>query len=150
MLYLYRFYAHLYKNLLNIHCGKTHIEMEVLIKILVQALIHRRKRITQRRFVAFIKRIAILALQLQHNSVLGILGIIKQSMQLGKMLDILLDTDSTTGDGFYQAELEEPEYCNAHCSALWELTALQVHIHILSYMILIYIIIIKHTFIFRY
>lgn len=125
----YRFYAHLYKNLLNIHCGKTHIEMEVLIKILVQALIHRRKRITQRRFVAFIKRIAILALQLQHNSVLGILGIIKQSMQLGKMLDILLDTDSTTGDGFYQAELEEPEYCNAHCSALWELTALQRHYH---------------------
>ena len=125
----YRFYAHLYKNLLNIHCGKTHIEMEVLIKILVQALIHRRKRITQRRFIAFIKRIAILALQLQHNSVLGILGIIKQSMQLGKMLDILLDTDSTTGDGFYQAELEEPEYCNAHCSALWELTALQRHYH---------------------
>ncbi|XP_068977769.1 nucleolar complex protein 3 isoform X2 [Bombus flavifrons] len=125
----YRFYAHLYKNLLNIHCGKTHMEMEVLIKILVQALIHRRKRITQRRFVAFIKRIAILALQLQHNSVLGILGIIKQSMQLGKMLDILLDTDSTTGDGFYQAELEEPEYCNAHCSALWELIALQRHYH---------------------
>lgn len=125
----YRFYAHLYKNLLNIHCGKTHIEMEVLIKILLQALIHRRKRITQRRFVAFIKRIAILALQLQHNSILGILGIIKQSMQLGKMLDILLDTDSTTGDGFYQAELEEPEYCNAHCSALWELTALQRHYH---------------------
>lgn len=123
--------------------------MEILIKILNQALIHRRKRITQSRLVAFIKRIAILTLQLQHNSALGILGIIKQSMQLGKMLDILLDTDHSTGDGFYQAELEEPEYCNAHCSALWELTALQVHIYI-SYMILVNlnIIITKYTFIF--
>ncbi|KAK9294565.1 hypothetical protein QLX08_010869 [Tetragonisca angustula] len=125
----YRFYAHLYKTLLNIHCGKTHPEMEILIKILIQALIHRRKRVTQSRLVAFIKRIAILTLQLQHNSALGILGIIKQSMQLGKTLDILLDTDYSTGDGFYQAELEEPEYCNAHCSALWELTALQRHYH---------------------
>ncbi|XP_043517823.1 nucleolar complex protein 3 homolog isoform X2 [Frieseomelitta varia] len=125
----YRFYAHLYKNLLNIHCGRTHPEMEILIKILIQALIHRRKRVTQSRLVAFIKRIATLTLQLQHNSALGILGIIKQSMQLGKTLDILLDTDYSTGDGFYQAELEEPEYCNAHCSALWELTALQRHYH---------------------
>ncbi|KAG9428257.1 nucleolar complex protein 3 [Apis mellifera carnica] len=125
----YRFYAHLYKNLLNIHCGKTYSETEIIIKILVQTLIHRRKRITQRRLIAFIKRIAILTLQLQHNAVLGILGIIKQNIQLGKELDILLDTDCTIGDGFYQAELEEPEYCNAHCSALWELAALQRHYH---------------------
>ncbi|CAL7938464.1 unnamed protein product [Xylocopa violacea] len=125
----YRFYAHLYKNLLNVHCGRTHLEAEILIKILVQALIHRRKRITQSRLIAFIKRIATISLQLQHNSALGILGIIKQSMQLGKAVHVLLDTDCTTGDGFYQAELEEPECCNAHCSALWELAALQRHYH---------------------
>ncbi|XP_026674168.1 nucleolar complex protein 3 homolog isoform X2 [Ceratina calcarata] len=127
----YRFYAHLYKILLNIHCGKTHSETEILIKVLVQALILRRKRITQSRLIAFIKRIAILSLQLQHNSALGVLGIIKQTMQLGKTADILLDTDCTSGDGLYQAELEEPECCNAHCSALWELTALQRHYHVI-------------------
>ncbi|OAD53274.1 Nucleolar complex protein 3 like protein [Eufriesea mexicana] len=125
----YRFYAHLYKNLLNIHCGRTHLETEILIKILVQALIYRRKRITQNRLIAFIKRIATLTLQLQHNSALGILGLIRQTMQLGKTANILLDTDCTTGNGSYQAELEEPEYCNAQCSALWELAALQRHYH---------------------
>ncbi|XP_053977082.1 nucleolar complex protein 3 homolog isoform X1 [Hylaeus volcanicus] len=125
----YRFYVHLYKNLFNIHCGKTHSEMELLIKILVQVLIHRRKRVTQNRLISFIKRIAIVALQSQHNAALGILGIIKQSMQLGKSANILLDTDCTTGDGFYQPDLEEPECCNAHCTALWELAALQRHYH---------------------
>lgn len=125
-----RFYAHLYKNLLNIHCGKTHSEAEILIKTLVQVLIHRRKRITQSRLTAFLKRMATLTLQSQHNVVLSILGIIKQSMQLSKAADVLLDTDCSSGDGFYQPELEEPEYCNVHCSALWELAALQVHSYI--------------------
>lgn len=82
---------------------------------------------------------------------MGILGIIKQNIQLGKELDILLDTDCTIGDGFYQAELEEPEYCNAHCSALWELAALQVYIY-KSYVILLNlnIIIDKCIYIFYY
>ncbi|XP_076631281.1 nucleolar complex protein 3 isoform X3 [Colletes latitarsis] len=125
----YRFYVHLYKNLLNIHCGKTHPETEILIKTLVQVLIHRRKRITQNRLTAFIKRMAIVTMQSQHNAAISILGIIKQSMQLGKAANVLLDTDRSAGDGFYQPELEEPECCNAHCSALWELAALQRHYH---------------------
>ncbi|XP_029045935.2 LOW QUALITY PROTEIN: nucleolar complex protein 3 homolog [Osmia bicornis bicornis] len=125
----YRFYVHLYKVLLSIHCGRTQSETDILIKILIQVLIQRRKRITQNCLIAFIKRITIIALQSQHNTALGILGIIKQSMQLGKAADILLDTDCTTGDGFYQPELEEPECCNAHCTALWELSALQRHYH---------------------
>ncbi|XP_078053212.1 nucleolar complex protein 3 [Augochlora pura] len=125
----YRFYVHLYKNLINIHCGKTHPESEILIKVLVQVLIQRRKRITQNRLIAFLKRMAIVSLQSQYNTVLGILGIVKQSMQLGKTANILLDTDCSTGDGFYQPELEEPECCNAHCTALWELAALQRHYH---------------------
>ncbi|XP_076301364.1 nucleolar complex protein 3 [Lasioglossum baleicum] len=125
----YRFYVHLYKNLINIHCGKTQPESEILIKILVQALIQRRKRITQNRLIAFLKRMAIVSLQSQHNTALSILGIIKQTMQLGKTANILLDTDCSTGDGFYQPELEEPECCNAHCTALWELAALQRHYH---------------------
>nr|XP_033339973.1 nucleolar complex protein 3 homolog [Megalopta genalis] len=125
----YRFYVHLYKNLINIHCGKTHPESEILIKVLVQVLIQRRKRITQNRLIAFLKKMAIVSLQSQHNTALSILGIIKQSMQLGKTANILLDTDCSTGDGFYQPELEEPECCNAHCTALWELAALQRHYH---------------------
>lgn len=125
----YRFYVHLYRNLLNVHCGRTHAESEIVIKTLMQVLIHRRKRITQNRLLAFVKRMSTLALQSQHNAVLGLLCIVKQIMQLSKAADVLLDTDFTTGDGFYQPEIEEPEYCNAHCSALWELAALQRHYH---------------------
>lgn len=66
-----------------------------------------------------------LTLQSQHNAVLSILGIIKQIMQLDKASQVVLDTDCAA-DGYYQAEIEEPDYCNAHCTALWELVALQV------------------------
>lgn len=116
---------HLYKNILKVHCGRTHSETEIVLQTLLQILIHQRKRITQTRTVAFVKRISTLALQLQHNATLGTLGIIKQVMQLGKAAHVLLDTDCT-GDGHYQIEIEEPDYCNAQCTALYELVALQV------------------------
>ncbi|KAI4504694.1 hypothetical protein M0802_000244 [Mischocyttarus mexicanus] len=125
----YRFYVHLYKNLLNVHFGKTQNETEIILKTLIQVLIIRRKRISPKRLIAFVKRMTTLTLQLQHNGALGLLCIIKQIMQLGKTVDVLLDTDYSSGDGFYQPEIEDPEYCNAHCSALWELVDLQRHYH---------------------
>ncbi|XP_018046208.1 PREDICTED: nucleolar complex protein 3 homolog [Atta colombica] len=124
----YRFYVHLYKNILKVHCGRTHSETETVLQTLLQILIHQRRRITQTRTIAFVKRISTLALQSQHNATLGTLGIIKQVMQLGKAAHVLLDTDCT-GDGHYQVEIEEPDYCNAHCTALYELVALQRHYH---------------------
>lgn len=124
----YRFYVHLYKNILKVHCGRTHSETETVLQTLMQILVHQRRRITQTRMIAFVKRISTLALQSQHNVTLGTLGIIKQVMQLGKTAHILLDTDCT-GDGHYQVEIKEPDYCNAHCTALYELVALQRHYH---------------------
>ncbi|GFG40146.1 hypothetical protein Cfor_08231, partial [Coptotermes formosanus] len=44
-------------------------------------------------------------------------------------VDILLDPDSSVGQGMYFPELEDPEYCNASNAALWELIALQRHYH---------------------
>ncbi|XP_014484925.1 PREDICTED: nucleolar complex protein 3 homolog isoform X2 [Dinoponera quadriceps] len=123
-----RFYAHLYKNLLNVHCGRTHAESEIVLKTLIQILIHQRRKITQARVVAFVKRISTWALQSQHNATLGTLGVVKQVMQLGKAAHGLLDTECT-GDGQYQPEIFEPDYCNAHCTALWEIVALQRHYH---------------------
>jgi len=96
-----------------------------VLKTLIEILIHQRKRTTQTRTIAFVKRMGTLALQSQHNATLGFLGIIKQVMQRGKTAHILLDIDCS-GDGSYQPEITEPDYCNAHCTALWELTALQV------------------------
>lgn len=39
--------------------------------------------------------------------------------------DLLLDNESQ-GSGVFLPELEEPEYCNAQNTALWELHALRV------------------------
>lgn len=41
-------------------------------------------------------------------------------------MDILLDVDSSLGQGIYDPFLEEPEHCNASSTALWELAALHV------------------------
>lgn len=81
---------------------------------------------SQNRLTAFVKRISLLALQLEHNGTLGALAIVRTVMQLGKAADILLDTDASIGDGFYDPELTEPEYCNAQRTALWEMVPLQV------------------------
>ncbi|XP_015521317.1 nucleolar complex protein 3 homolog isoform X1 [Neodiprion lecontei] len=124
-----RFYSHLYRNLLGIHAGKNHADLIIILRTLGNILIKKRKNISQNRLIAFLKRISILALQLEHNGTLGILAIIKIVMQLGKATDILLDTDSSIGEGFYDSVLNEPEYCNAQRSAFWELVPLQRHYH---------------------
>lgn len=128
LLLFLRFYVHLYKNLLNVDCGRTSADTEIVLKTLIQILICQRKRITQARTIAFVKRMGELALQSQHNAALGLLGIVKQVMQLGKTAHVLLDTDCS-GDGAYQPEIMEPDHCNAHCTALWEMTALQVRFY---------------------
>ncbi|XP_034935770.1 nucleolar complex protein 3 homolog [Chelonus insularis] len=124
-----RFYSHLYRILLDIDLTTSPENCEILIKCLVLSLINRRKRVTQNRLIAFIKRIMIMSLQLHHHEALGFLGIIRSLFQKCKFVDILLDTDSNVGDGCYQPELEEPEHSNASCAALWELAALQRHYH---------------------
>ena len=126
-LFFSRFYCHLYKNLLNVHAGKSNSEIDIVLKVLVQSLIKRHKNITQNRLIAFVKRIATMALGLQHHGALGALSVIKTIMQLGKAAYILLDTDGGVGDGIFLPELEEPEYCNAQTTALWEISALQVY-----------------------
>lgn len=40
--------------------------------------------------------------------------------------DVLLEVDSSFGRGIYDPEMDEPEYCNAENTALWELSALTV------------------------
>ncbi|XP_011297136.1 nucleolar complex protein 3 homolog [Fopius arisanus] len=125
----YVFYVHLYKQLFNIHAGKTQRDCRIVVDILHQVLIQRRKKVSQNRLIAFVKRIITISLQMQHHGTLGLLGLIKSIMQLNKNVDLLLDTDNTAGEGLYQPELDEPEYCNAHRSALWELVPLQRHYH---------------------
>lgn len=124
-----RFYTHLYRNLLNVHAGKSHQDGLILVRAIDVMLIKRRKKVSQQRILAFTKRLATLALQLLHNGSLSCLGHIKSVLQLNKSSDILLDVDKSGGQGLYDPFLEEPEYCNAGNTALWEMALLHRHYH---------------------
>uniref|UniRef100_A0A1B6C2B6 Nucleolar complex protein 3 homolog n=1 Tax=Clastoptera arizonana TaxID=38151 RepID=A0A1B6C2B6_9HEMI len=124
-----RFYTHLYRNLYCVQAGKSHDDIQIVLRILETVLVQRHKRITLQRLLAFTKRISIISSQVLHNGSLGCLGLIKRVMQLGKTVDQLLDVDTSVGQGIYNPELDEPEHCNASSTALWELTALQRHYH---------------------
>lgn len=124
-----RFYGHLYRNLLACSGGKNHADFKIILRTLTEVLVKRRKSMTQPRLVAFVKRITIQSMQLSNNGTLATLAVIKAVMQLTSALSGLLDTDTSIGSGTYDAYLDDPEYCNAGCTALYELTALARHFH---------------------
>ncbi|XP_058833454.1 nucleolar complex protein 3 homolog [Topomyia yanbarensis] len=124
-----RFYTHLYKNLLSVHAGKTHDDLEPILTTLDSVLLKRRNNITYHRYLAFIKRISTMTLQLLHYGALGCLGVIKMGFVLNSSLDVLLDTECAVGSGKYDPEVEEPEFSNASSTNLFELAALQRHYH---------------------
>ncbi|XP_050299793.1 nucleolar complex protein 3 homolog [Anthonomus grandis grandis] len=124
-----RFYVTLYKDLLKTNAGRNHENTFIVLKTLIDSLIKRRKKITNKRIINFVKRLATLSLQLLHNGSLGCLGLIKTLMQLNRSVDILLDLDSSGGEGKFQPEIEDPEFANASNSALFETILLRRHYH---------------------
>ena len=124
-----RFYGHLYRNLLVVNAGKNHHDLNVIIRTLHEVLIKRRKNITHHRLLAFVKRLTTLCMQLLQNGTIACLGIIKTVMQFTSSLDIILDTDTSIGSGRFNPELNDPEFCNANCTSLYELTRLKHHYH---------------------
>lgn len=125
-----RFYNRLYKDILTFNLSvKDEETVFDLIKTLNIALVKRRKKITNKRTIGYVKRIATLCLQLLHAGSIGCLGIMKNIMTLNRFVDILLDVDSSVGDGKFSAELDDPEYCNASNTALYEITTLMKHYH---------------------
>lgn len=124
-----RFYQHFYKNMLTVNAGKNHEDFRIILGTLNEVLVKRRRNMSQQRLMAFIKRLLMLSLHLLHHGTLATLGTIKTTFQLTSVLDVLLDTDTSVGSGNYDPELEDPEYCNASNTALYELTILSRHYH---------------------
>ncbi|EDS40485.1 pol-like protein [Culex quinquefasciatus] len=109
--------------------GNNQEDFPAILSTLDSVLLNRRKDITYQRYLAFLKRIAMLTLQLLHFGSLGCLGVIKSAMALNGTLDVILDTETITGSGNYNPELDEPDYSCANCSNLYELSALHRHYH---------------------
>ncbi|XP_036345082.1 LOW QUALITY PROTEIN: nucleolar complex protein 3 homolog, partial [Rhagoletis pomonella] len=124
-----RFYQHFYRNMLTVNAGKNHDDFRIILGTLDEVLVKRRRNMSQQRLMAFIKRLLTLSMHLLHHGTLATLGTIKTTFQLTSILDILLDTDTSVGSGNYDPELEDPEYCNAASTALYELTLLSRHYH---------------------
>uniref|UniRef100_A0A8C6EVW1 Nucleolar complex protein 3 homolog n=1 Tax=Marmota marmota marmota TaxID=9994 RepID=A0A8C6EVW1_MARMA len=123
-----KFYTHLYKTLFKLHAGATNDSVEIVLQCLDVMLTKRRKQVSQQRALAFIKRLCTLALQVLPNSSIGILATTRILMHTFPKTDLLLDNESQ-GSGVFLPELDEPEYCNAQNTALWELHALRRHYH---------------------
>uniref|UniRef100_A0A9L0RS63 Nucleolar complex protein 3 homolog n=1 Tax=Equus caballus TaxID=9796 RepID=A0A9L0RS63_HORSE len=123
-----KFYTHLYKTLFKLHAGATNEGVEIVLQCLDIMLTKRRKQVSQQRALAFIKRLCTLALHVLPNSSIGILAINRILMHTFPKTDLLLDNESQ-GSGVFLPELDEPEYCNAQNTALWELHALRRHYH---------------------
>lgn len=123
-----KFYTHLYKMLFALHAGNTNEEVLIMLQCLDVMLTKRRKQVSLQRAFAYIKRLTTLALNVLPNSAIGILATNRVLMNSFPKMDILLDNESQ-GSGLYLPELDEPEYCNAQNTALWELHYLQRHFH---------------------
>ncbi|XP_055696047.1 nucleolar complex protein 3 homolog [Lutzomyia longipalpis] len=125
-----RFYNHLYRNMLSVHAGKNHEDFLIILRTLTEVLVKRRKDVTYQRLLAFTKRVMTASLQLLHNGSLGCICVAKNMLQLtSKAVDVLLDTETFVGSGKYDPELPDPEYCNANCTLLYEVSALMRHYH---------------------
>ncbi|EDW59517.1 nucleolar complex protein 3 [Drosophila virilis] len=124
-----RFYQHFYRNMLVVQAGKNHDDFAIILRTLDEVLVKRRRNMSQQRLMAFVKRLLTGSLHLLHNGTLATLGTIKQTFQLTSVLDALLDTDTTIGSGRYDPELDDPEYCNAASTSLYELSLLARHYH---------------------
>ncbi|KAK9509652.1 hypothetical protein O3M35_006918 [Rhynocoris fuscipes] len=124
-----KFYGHLYANMFNVDLGKSRVNCELLLECLEQVIIGRRKKLSQCRTFAFVKRLAMIALHQDHHMALACLTIIKQLLQLNRSVNAMLDVDTSIGQGVYLPELQDPEYCNASRTALYELNLLQRHYH---------------------
>ncbi|KAJ6668906.1 hypothetical protein lerEdw1_007715 [Lerista edwardsae] len=123
-----KFYTHLYKTLFTLHAGATNEDVAIVLQCLDVMLTKRRKQVSQQRALAFIKRLSTLALHVLPNSSIGILATNRTLMHTFPKTDLLLDNESQ-GSGLYLPELEEPEYCNAQNTVLWELHTLRRHYH---------------------
>ncbi|KAI5932763.1 Nucleolar complex protein 3 [Manis javanica] len=123
-----KFYTHLYKTLFKLHAGATNEGVGIVLQCLDVMLTKRRKQVSQQRALAFVKRLCTLALHVLPNSSIGILATNRILMHTFPKTDLLLDNESQ-GSGVFLPELDEPEYCNAQNTALWELHALRKHYH---------------------
>ena len=65
-----------------ISLGVSHEDVPTVLKTLYLAVLHRHKKLSQQRMLAFTKRLATLAMQLLHNGSISCLAVIRTILQV--------------------------------------------------------------------
>ncbi|XP_038070833.1 nucleolar complex protein 3 homolog [Patiria miniata] len=123
-----KFYTLLYVTMPQVHAGDSSADARLILDCIDAMITKRHKQVTFQRVLAFLKRLATLALQMMPNGILGYGCAIRNIMKWYPKSDLLLDSESF-GSGRFLPELPEAEHCNAQSTALWELHLLKRHYH---------------------
>ena len=86
----------------------------------------RRKQLSLSRVFAFCKRLSLVAVQTTPPMAALVLSAIRGLMRDHPKCEILLDTEHFASATFLP-ELDDPDFCNAGASRLWELHLLRLH-----------------------
>ena len=122
-----RFYARLYALLLRFDvCNDDESLVEALVDCLRKMLLQRKKQLSLARVLAFCKRIASFALQTSSETSAVSLTLLRSFMQDHAKSELLLDSEQF-GSGSFLPEVEDPEFCHADATRLWELHLLRRH-----------------------
>lgn len=123
----HKIYCHMYQGMLKLS-HYTDVEHFILaLKCLEFNILRKKKKISFGRILAFAKRSSTVSLQTPVHGTLGLLCAVRNILQNVKGADILIDSESSVGSGVFHPEMEDPEYCNAQSTALWELHILKKH-----------------------
>ena len=122
-----RFYARFYVSLL--HFDVTNDDdsfVTALVECFDKMLLQRKRQVTLSRVLAFSKRLATITVQTSCKASAVCLFLLHSLLHQHSKADLLTDTEHF-GSGTFQAEVEEPEFCNATAARLWELHLLRTH-----------------------
>lgn len=121
-----RFYAHFYRILLSIDLNAGEKDILMTLRCINIMIIRCKKNTTTNRVLAFLKRFATVSLSASPELCLALLSIVRFMLSSFPKTDILLDHESS-GAGLFSADIEDPEFCNAHSTQLYELCLLRNH-----------------------
>jgi nucleolar complex protein 3 len=122
-----RFYARFYSTLVHYNIeNENETFANILIECFDKMLLKRKKQLTMARVLAFCKRMTSLSLQTSPETAAVYLSLLSSLLQDHPKADLLMDTEHY-GSGSYQPLLEDPEFCNANATRLWELHLLSRH-----------------------
>lgn len=126
-----RFYGHCYRAIDNISPVEPERELLVALNAIDAMLVRRRRKVSTARVMAFAKRLATLSLSWQHPAQLATLALLRSMMMAHPSMSLLVQLDDTEGStSVYRSDVNDPEYCGAQSSRLFELTVLTRSYHI--------------------